>query len=254
MNYPLEKIEAHITGSGTPQILLLHGWGGDVDALNEIAEPLSQHRQVISLSFPGFGSSPEPSESWGTWEYVDFLNDWLGQQITGAVDVIGHSFGGRISIGLTVRYPSLVGRLVLIDSSGLKPRRSLKTRLKILTAKCMSRTSRIIGGRLSEIIDRQRERLGSEDWRQASPVMRGTLVRALKEDLKAELPKITAPTLLVWGNEDNETPLFMAKVMDRLIPDAKLSVIEGAGHFCYLERTGDVVSAIWKHLELPSVW
>lgn len=254
MNYPLEKIEAHITGSGTPPILLLHGWGGDVNALNAIAEPLAQHRQVISLSFPGFGSSPEPPESWGTWEYVDFLNDWLGQQITGAVDVIGHSFGGRISIGLAVRYPSLVGRMVLIDSSGLKPRRSLKTRLKILTAKGMSRTSRIVGGRLREIIDRQRERLGSEDWRQASPVMRGTLVRILKEDLKRELANITTPTLLVWGNEDNETPLFMAKVMDRLIPDAKLSVIEGAGHFCYLERTGEVVSQIWKHLELPSVW
>ncbi len=254
VNYQPEELDYRITGNGDPPILMLHGWGGSLQAMDVLAEPLAQQRRVVSLSLPGFGASPEPLEPWGTWDFVGLLKGWLERQGLKKVDVIGHSFGGRIAIGLAVKHPHVIEKLVLMDSAGLKPHRSLKTRLKIMTARNLKRVGRIMQGRFEKFTDRWRDQLGSLDWKLASPVMRRTLVRVIEEDLSVELGSIKASTLIVWGEKDTATPLPMGRRMARLIPDSSLVVIPGASHFCYLERKGDVLSAVWKHLELSTVW
>ena len=252
--YPLDKIERGIEGSGDPPVLVLHGWGGDYRALSVIATPISQQRNVISLSLPGFGDSPEPPEAWGTWEYVEVIKTWLEHEGYRKVDVIAHSFGGRIAIGLAVRYPDFIVRLILIDSAGLRARRSFKTRLKVMTARNLRRFAQIMQGRTAEFLNKWRDQLGSQDWKLASPVMRSILVKVLDEDLSDELPRITAPALLIFGEIDTATPLWMAQKMNELIPDSKLEVIPGVGHFCYLEKKGEVLSRVWRHLDLPTAW
>ncbi len=253
-NYNLDKIAGKFYGAGTPPILMLHGWGGDLHSMDVLGKPLSQHRQIISISLPGFGDSPEPLESWDTADYVTILKRWLAKSGLSGLDIIAHSFGGRVAIMLTSKHPELANSLVLIASAGLRTQRSLKTRMKILTAKSLSRGARILKGRLGAYMEKQREQLGSQDWKLASPVMRGILVKVLKEDLSAELRGIEAPTALIWGEKDTATPVYMAEAMDRLIPDSHLVVIRDAGHFCYLEQKGEVLSEIWKHFELPAAW
>jgi pimeloyl-ACP methyl ester carboxylesterase len=77
---------------------------------------------------------------------------------------------------------------------------------------------------------------GSEDYRNATPVMRDTLVRLVNEDLRHLLPNIKQPTLLIWGENDDSTPLSDGKAMEKLLPDGGLVVVKGAGHYCYLEQ------------------
>lgn len=172
----------------------------------------------------------------------------------GPVDVIAHSFGGRIAIGLAARHPQRIGRLVLIGSAGLRPRRSLSVRLKRVWGRTLRRMAGVVGGELAAKIESARVRLGSEDWRRASPVMRGTLSRVLDEEMTQELRNIFHPTLLLWGSRDSATPLWMGRAMALLIPSAELVVVQGAGHYPFLDRPGEALSAIWKHLDLPAAW
>lgn len=80
------------------------------------------------------------------------------------------------------------------------------------------------------------QKFGSADYKALTPEMRKTFVKIISLDLTVELPRIKAPTLLYWGAEDTETPLWMGKMMEEKIPDAGLVVQEGAGHFAYLEH------------------
>jgi pimeloyl-ACP methyl ester carboxylesterase len=75
--------------------------------------------------------------------------------------------------------------------------------------------------------------------------LRPTLVKLVNTDLRSFMPSISVPTLLVWGSHDTDTPLSDAHLMERLIPDAGLVVLEGAGHFSYIDqptRFGRIVS------------
>ena len=75
----------------------------------------------------------------------------------------------------------------------------------------------------------------SSDYANAGP-MRPTLVKLVNEDLTPELPRVRASTLLIWGDQDDATPVSDGETMERLIPDAGLVVFEGAGHFSYLDQ------------------
>ena len=80
------------------------------------------------------------------------------------------------------------------------------------------------------------KRIGSKDYQNVSGVMRKTFVRIVNEDLKNLLPKIKPPTLLIWGENDQATPVSNGKLMERLIPDSGLVILRNAGHFSYLEN------------------
>jgi pimeloyl-ACP methyl ester carboxylesterase len=83
-----------------------------------------------------------------------------------------------------------------------------------------------------------RARVASRDYLEASETMRGTFRAVIATDLTERLPRIRASTLLLWGGQDEDTPLWMAKRMEELIPDAGLVVLEGAGHYSYADAPG----------------
>lgn len=254
MKYDLQQLEYASYGSGNRKILLLHGWGGDLNSLTVIGTPLSRYCELWSLSLPGFGNSPEPGEVWGVQEYMECLVEWTHLNELSGFDIIAHSFGGRVAIKMASNFPGLVRSLVLIDSAGLIPRRSLRTKIRISYARTLSKLVKLIGGSIALKIEKKRQTLGSADWKSATPMMRRVLSRVVNEDQTKDLLRIEAPVKLIWGAEDRDTPVYMAEKMHRMIQNSELEILQGAGHYCFLDKKGDVLTRIWRYFELPAAW
>ena len=231
-------------GEGPP-VLLLHGWGANAAAMRPILDALRPDHSVYALDFAGFGQSDPPPEPWGVEEYAQMVIAFLDSLGVGRTDVVGHSFGGRVGIKLAAKRPERVKRLVLVDSAGVPPaqtpgRAALRAGLRAGRAILSVPGLGALRGKAEAVA---RDRLGSEDYRSAGP-LRETFVRVVAEDLRPHLPEIQAPTLLIWGENDQDTPLADAKMMESSIPDAGLVVLSGAGHFSYLDRPADFARII----------
>jgi len=220
-----------------PPVVVLHGWGASIAAVTSIQASLRGTHRTIALDLPGFGASDPPPVPWGTEAYATHLRAFLEQLGIARASFIGHSHGGRVAIVLAATHPALVDRLVLVDSAGIRPKRSAGYYARVYSYKASRRLLAlpVLAGPLGAPLRRLFEtRAGSDDYRQAGS-MRGTLVRVVNEDWRRLLPKIKAPTLLIWGELDDATPVSDGRLMERLIPDAGLVVFAGAGHFAYAE-------------------
>jgi pimeloyl-ACP methyl ester carboxylesterase len=218
-------------------IVVLHGWGAQIEAVESIVAPLAAETEVIAIDLPGFGESAEPPEPWSSEDYAEFVAKLLASEGVSRCHLIGHSRGGAIAICLAVQQPSLVGRLVLCDPAGLRPKRGWKYRRRVAVAK-LGRVIGLLGPPGRRLQDRIRSRVASTDYAEASPAMRETFRRVIAEDLADHLPRISVPCLLVWGSADEDTPLWMGERMAALLPDGALIVFEGAGHFAYADQPG----------------
>ena len=239
MIFRYDNIDINITrqGEGEP-VLLLHGWGCTGEIFKHIASVLSTAYTTYSFDFPGFGASGEPTEVWGVEKYTQMVEAFVKKNGIERPALMGHSFGGRVSIVFASR--NEVSRLVLVDAAGVKPKRPLKYYWKVYTFKAMKWLCNTFlpKEKAQAIIDSRRKGAGSSDYNNASPMMRAILSKVVNEDLTHLMPAIKAPTLLFWGNLDTATPLSDAKTMERLIPDAGLVVAHGTGHFSFLENQG----------------
>lgn len=235
LTLPSGQLHVEITGSGSP-LILMHGWGCSHSTVRSIAQIASQTHQVWNVDFPGFGDSPEPLTIWGIEEYTRQIEELIQANNLKNPVLVGHSFGGRVGILLASRNRN-VEKLVLVDSAGIKPRRSLRYYCKVYSFKTLKALWNTILGpkRAQEHIERLRAKAGSSDYAGASPRMRQILSRVVNEDLTDRLQDINCPTLLIWGSDDKATPLRDAQLMERLIPDAGLVTFEGCGHYSFLD-------------------
>lgn len=237
-------------GSGAP-VVLMHGWGCTHATLASVEKTVrALGRPVINVDFPGFGNSSEPTEVWGVEEYTAALEELLRREGVGADAVmLGHSFGGRVGILYASRNP--IGKLILVDAAGVKPRRSLGYYAKVYTFKAQKHLLRLALGRkrAEARLDKLRARAGSSDYAGASPRMRAILSKVVNEDLCAVMPKISAPTLLIWGEADTATPLADARKMESLIPDAGLVSFPGASHYSFLDRPAQFAAVLTSFLQ-----
>lgn len=237
-------------GTGAP-VVIMHGWGCSRQTVASIeASARSLGRPVLNVDFPGFGESPEPARVWGTDDYSRAIESLLDELGIGADAVLlGHSFGGRVAITIASRRK--VGKVVLVDAAGVKPRRSLKYYIKVYSFKARKNLLKLLCGkqRAEKILDRMRAKAGSSDYRNSSPRMRAIMSRVVNEDLCHLMPQIKAPTLLIWGEADTATPLSDAKTMERLIPDAGLVSFAGAGHYSFLDRPGQFAAVLTSFLQ-----
>jgi pimeloyl-ACP methyl ester carboxylesterase len=218
-------------------VVVLHGWGAHLEAIEPIVAPLAAETEVLALDLPGFGESEEPPGPWSSEDYARFVATLLEEAGISRCHLIGHSRGGAIAICLAVQRPELIGRLILCDAAGLPPKRGLRYRWRVALAK-LGRLLGLFGPPGRRLQARIRGRVASSDYLNASPSMRETFRRVIAEDLAGHLPKISAPALLVWGSADEDTPLWMGERMAELLPDGALVVFEGAGHFAYADQPG----------------
>ena len=132
------------------------------------------------------------------------------------------------------------------------PKRSFKQRYKIRKYKIIKRivNVKIIYALFPELIDDWRSSQGSADYRNASPMMRQCMVMAVNEDLTELLPKIMQDTLLIWGDKDTATPISDGKLMEERIPNSGLCVLEGCGHFSFLEKPGQFKSIMRSFFQI----
>lgn len=226
-------------GDSDKKILLLHGWGSNIDLFRGIINHLSKTHTVFALDMPGFGKTTEPPTAWSVDDYTDFVIKFIEKMKIDKLSILGHSFGGRVIIKLANRDKLKfdIDKLILVDAAGIR-RKSNKKTMKIRVYKALKF---IVGNNISKKIfpnalEALKNRFGSEDYRNASGVMRGTFVKVVNEDLEPLLPTIKQPTLLVWGTNDTATPLDDAKIMEKLIPDAGIVEVKGAGHYSFLEQ------------------
>ena len=220
-------------GRGEP-VVVLHGWGGRIESMDPVIRCLAPRFRVLALDLPGFGESPLPEATWGTPDYAAFVRDVLEQLEVATASFVGHSYGAKVSLYLAATYRSLPQKLVLVGSSGLRSAPSMKTRLKRAASKGARAAGRL-GPPGRAVRDAAYRRLASSDYREAGE-LRPILVKVVNEDLSALLPAVKASTLLVWGSADDAVPVAHARRMEKLIPDAGLVVLEGAGHFAYLDE------------------
>jgi pimeloyl-ACP methyl ester carboxylesterase len=220
-----------VEGQGEP-VVLLHGWGASSQSLGRIATCLLPTFRVVSVDLPGFGWSQAPPEAWGTADYARHVQDFLDEIGVTQAAILGHSNGGRIAIHIAAHVPARVSRLVLVASAGIRPKRGLRYHLRVGITKGLGRLAALpgLGGVGERLLSRWRAKVGSRDYRAAGR-LRPTLVKVVNEDLTPILPRVEAPTLLLWGDRDEEVRRPAMEVMAASIPRARLVVLPGAGHF-----------------------
>lgn len=233
------KINYDVRGQGEP-VLLLHGWGANIKLFDNLMNLLAPKYRVFALDMPGFGDSEEPPVPWCVDDYTDFVLKFIEEQGMKKATLLGHSFGGRVIIKILSR-PSLPfepQRVIFVDAAGIKPKRKLKNVVKVRIFKMSKWVLSLPPVRklYPDALEQLRKKNGSADYNAATPIMRQSLVRVVNEDLTHLLPNIKVPTLLVWGENDADTPLRDGQLFEQMIPDAGLVTLKNAGHFSFLEQ------------------
>lgn len=244
------------TGSGKP-LIILHGWGSSSRVMMPIAKQLSDIRTSYVIDLPGFGDSPEPDQAWAIDDYADMVQAFIEYHFDEPVDFLVHSFGGRITLKLCARDfgKQHIQKVLITGGAGMKPKRSLTYYIKKYTAKILKAPFWLLpAGAREKALARLRttsvwKALGSSEYSELSGVMRKTFVKSVTEHLESSLPKIPHEVLLLWGCDDDATPLYQAKRMEKGLENGALVVIDKAGHYAFLDRPKHFASIAEAFLE-----
>ena len=234
------KISGPSDASDVRTLVVLQGWGTSLEMYDSVAAAVNDGMRVVQLDFPGFGASDEPREPWNVDAYADFVCMFMEQLGIKKAVLLGHSYGGRVIIKLAARdsIPFEIEKIILVDSAGVMPERSASQKFKVRMYKIKRNflTSKPVHSMFPEVIDYWMSKQGSEDYRNASPMMKKCLVMAVNEDLQDIMPEVEQEVLLVWGDLDMDTPISDAHKMEKLMPNAGLVVLEGTDHFSFLYK------------------
>lgn len=215
--------------------VFLHGWQRSGEDFREIIESQGITNYVL-LDFPPFGKS-DVIKGWNIFTYVNMLISLLDYLKIKRVNLIGHSFGGRIAIILAAIKRDFVGRLVLLDSAGMKPKKTFRKFVKIQSYKLRKKLGLNVDG------------FGSSDYRALSKEMRETFKSVVNTYLEEYAKQISCQTLIIYGENDKETPIYMAKKLNKLIDKSRLEVIKNSGHFCFVDnkiKVGKMIGSFLK--------
>lgn len=241
MEITVNGIKTHYIKEGNGEnVLVLQGWGTEIELYSAVISEMAKKYTVYAPDFPGFGKTPEPSEPWCVDDYADFVLSLCKELGITKTILFGHSFGCRVIIKMLSREncPVEVERVILTGAAGIKPVQSETAKKK---ASAYQRGKKILSTPIMQklfpnALEKLRTKHGSADYRAASPLMRQVLVKTVNEDLSGLLPLVKQEVLLIWGRNDDATPITDGERMEKEMPDAGLAVIENAGHFAFLEQ------------------
>lgn len=220
-----------INNSKKINTIILPGWMNNTTTYKPLFETIGKFSNIYIINFPGFKISPNPSSSVNLDYYVKLLKDFIDYLNIDKVILFGHSFGGRVSI----KYEAIYGNslfLILTSSAGIR-RFSLKRSCLIHLFKLKKNILKAINkSKYIELIQNS----GSRDYNSLDHTMKKTFINIVNEDLKEYCLRIKTPTLLLWGENDQETKLKDGKLMNKLIKSSSLVVIKNAGHFPFIDN------------------
>ena len=213
---PFGSLAFEVTGSGPP-LILLHGLSGSGRWWGRNVPALAAHYRTYTVDLPGFGQSRRVR--WSRLDdTADRLADWIETEGLPRAHIAGHSLGGAVAARLASRHADRVDRLVLV-AAAIQP---FGTRPIARPAGVVRTISRGSPGLAPMLV---RDLLRSHPWSFVAAT-----VDALQADWAPHLTGITAPTLVVWGEQDALTPLALGHGIAASLTDARLITLPDAGH------------------------
>lgn len=236
-------------GSGRV-VVMLHGWGANLGTFDALASVLAKEYRVIRIDFPGFGSSPVPDRPWSVGDYAKNLQAFLiKHEVPDVYAIVAHSFGGRIAMKSLGSNQLSVKRLVLVGSGGIKHSASFRQQFYKGVAKAGGAVAKlpVVRRAHSSLRKRLYNAAGASDYLESGE-LKQTFLLVINEDLQEYARKITTKTLLLWGENDDQTPVADANLLNEGIKGSRLVVYPGAGHFTYLDEPTAVLAEIERFL------
>jgi pimeloyl-ACP methyl ester carboxylesterase len=236
-----------ISGSG-PALLVLHGWADSHARFTPLAARLGKHYTVILLDLPGFGGSQAPAQPWGLPEYSAFVRDFSDKIKQPPQAVAGHSNGGAIAVYAVAHSILSPAKLVLLGSAGIRNHGQGRKQMLKLVAKA----GKVAAAPLPKSVQR---RLRGTLYKAAGSdyLVAGHLQESFKlvvgYDIQQEASQVDIPTLVIYGEQDQETPVWMAERLHQALPNSTLEILPDAGHFVFEDRPDEVYTAIERFLK-----
>ncbi len=230
--------------SGTP-LLLMHGLSGSSKWWYRNVAGLAVRHRVVIPDLIGFGRTRRATYRLPTLDTVaGVMAEWMDALEIARPSVVGHSMGGQLAIHLAARSPERVDRLVLVDAAGI-PRHLSPAKLMRFAAEAAP-LWRWGDPRFLPVIARDALRAGPWTIVQA-------ITHILRDDVRALLPRVQAPTLIVWGERDTLVPLTDSWEMRQRIPNSQLAVLRAASHNPMVDRPADFNRLVLRFLDGETV-
>jgi len=205
------------------QILILHGWGSCSKNWAEVKSYLENKGfKVYVPDLPGFGQNFPPKDVWSIADYAEWVRTYCKEKNLQQFFLLGHSFGGAISLKFSLKYPEKVKKLFLVAPAIIR-KKSLKKEIIKKIAKSFS----FLPESAKKIIY---IKIIKSDYPLRKGIMRDIFVNIVKEDQLANCSDISVPTVIIWGKNDDITPLKDGYLIRERIKNSKLVIIEGQGH------------------------
>ena len=205
----------------------MHGYLSDKRSFIRQLDFFSNYFQVFAFDFKGFGENVGMEYPYSLDDYVSELIEFCKANNIVKPHVLAHSFGARVALKLACQNSQFFDKLVLTGAAGLKSRLTVK--------KVVKQTAFNV---LKAFIPREKlKAFYSPDYLALDEIMKQSFVKIVSEHLDYTLPFIQNQTLLIFGKNDKETPLYMAKKLNNGIKNSKLIILENAGHFAFIDRT-----------------
>lgn len=221
-------------------ILFLHGWEGSTQSFKYFCDKLSKKHKCINLDFPPFGNSSCPKKPLTVNDYSNIVLELLKHLNVFSVNIVAHSFGGRVAINLASK-TNVVKKLLLTGCAGIK-KRSAKKFFKITKYKFLKFLVKI-----KFYPQKKLQKYGSEEYKKLNPIMRQTFINVVNYNQTDLLKRISVPTLLVWGSLDKETPFCFTKIFKNNIKDCEVIEFENCSHFAYLEKPNLFLNILFSY-------
>ncbi len=261
--FPVRRLSIHgrsvafRRGGTGPVLLLLHGMAGSSDTWVPVMRLLQREYTVLAPDFPGHGASTKATDDYSLGNLASAMRDFLHLLGIERATVIGQSFGGGVAMQFAYQFPELCERLVLVDAGGLG--REVNWVLRAISLPGAEYVMPLlfppVVRRLGDLVERVLRDLGvrrpaaAEVWRAygslTDPENRRAFVRTVRGVIDPGGQSVTAmdrvylaarmPTLIVWGAQDRIIPVLHAHQAHAAIPNSRLAVMEGVGHFPQIE-------------------
>lgn len=220
------KLKYNKLGENGDVVFFLHGYGGNKQSLEKLAKSSCKDNICYLFDLYGFGNTPMPLKCYDIYDYAESIYLFCIDHNIRKLSIVAHSFGGRIAIILGALYDLEIEKIILIDSAGLKPKRNIVYYFNVWRYKIIKKLLKN---------KQNNEKYGSEEYKKSNTIMRQSYVKIVNQHLDYLTALIRSRTLLLWGNSDRDTPLYMAKKLSENIKNSTLKVYNG-GHFVYMTR------------------